>query len=252
MESDLPSAWQVRGACGVAAGKSADKELAAYLCRLQNLPRKLPHPRAFMKKLSALLLLTFTFTFTLTHPILAEPESPKSDGEATAAITQLREGLLTSVKKGDIDSLLTYLDPQVIVTWQNGEVCRGPAEVRAFYNRMMNGPKRVVQEIQSDPEVIGRRVYGDWAVAWGNLHDQIVLSNGAELPFNSVFTATIAKRGDRWLVVAFHTSINAFDDPVPSPRAGRMAEWVGAAGLFGGLVFGFMATRLFPRKKAAA
>ena len=35
--------------------------------------------------------------------------------------------------------------------------------------------------------------------AWGNLSDHFVLTNGSDLPFNSVFTATIAKRGDRRL-----------------------------------------------------
>ena len=198
-----------------------------------------------MKKLIALLLVTLTFTL----PAWSEPEASKNDGEATAAITKLREGLVTSFKKGDIDSLVTYLDPEVVVTWQNGEVCKGPAEVRAFYDRMMTGPKRMVREIQSNPEVIGRHVYGDWAVSWGNLHDQFLLSNGAELSFNSVFTATIAKRGDRWLVVAFHASVNAFDNPVPNAGSQRLAEWVGAAGLFGGLFFGFMARRIFPPKE---
>ncbi|MEI9898409.1 MAG: nuclear transport factor 2 family protein [Chthoniobacter sp.] len=90
---------------------------------------------------------------------------PADTDEAMAAIGRLREGLVTSFTKGDIDGLLTYLDPDVVVTWQNAEVCRGPEAVRAFYMRMMTGDHRVVREIKSEPEVLGRHVYGDWAVS---------------------------------------------------------------------------------------
>jgi ketosteroid isomerase-like protein len=252
MKSDSGSAWQAPEPRGF-----AEDHAGPLACRINccfhdgrgnaccNIQPERPHPRAFMKKLLALLVLTLAFVL----PAWSEPEAPKNDAEATAAITQLREGLVTGLKNGDIESLLKYLDPQVVVTWQNGEVCKGPAEVREFYKRMMTGPKRIVQEIQSNPEVIGRHVYGDWAVAWGNLHDQLVLSTGTQLNFNSVFTATIARRGDRWLVVALHASVNAFDNPVPSPSSQKLAEWIGAAGLFGGLLFGFMASRIFPRKQ---
>jgi ketosteroid isomerase-like protein len=195
-----------------------------------------------MKKLLVLLLLT------LTIPVWSEPTSPKDDGEATAAITQLREGLVTSFKKRDVDSLLAYLDPQVVVTWQNGEVCKGPDAVRAFYNRMMTGPNPIVRELKSDPEVLGRHVYGDWAVSWGNLHDHFILTDGSDLPFNSVFTATIARRGERWLVTAFHTSINAFDNPVTSLTTRKVGQWTSFGGLAVGLILGLVGARWFPRK----
>jgi len=199
-----------------------------------------------MKKLLVLLILT------LTLPAWSEPAPPKDDVAATAAITQLREGLVDSFKKGDIDGLLTYLDPQVVVTWQNGEICKGPEAVRAFYNRMMTGPNRVVRDLKSDPEVVDRHVYGDWAVSWGNLHDHFILNDGSDLPFNSVFTATIAKRGDRWLVTAFHASINAFDNPVTSLTTRKIGQWTAFGGLAVGLILGLMAARWLPRKTSAA
>jgi hypothetical protein len=104
------------------------------------------------------------------------PSAPATD-EATVAITALRENLISSFRKGDIDGILSHLDPSVVVTWQNGEVCNGPEEVKAFYRRTMTGDKPIVREIKSDPKVLGRHVYGDWAVSWGNLGDHFVLND---------------------------------------------------------------------------
>ncbi len=188
--------------------------------------------------------------FALAVPAFGQ--SPATANEATAAITQLREGLVTTFKKGDIDGLLAHLDPNVVVTWQNGEICRGPEAVRAFYARMMTGDKRVVREVKSEPEVLGREVNGDWAVSWGNMHDHFVLTDGTDLPFNSVFTATIAKRGDRWLVTAFHTSVSAFENPVLALATRKTALWLGLGGGAVGLLLGILGARLLARKKSAA
>jgi ketosteroid isomerase-like protein len=173
---------------------------------------------------------------------------PPASVDANAAIATLREGLIDSFVKADIERLLTFLDPDVVVTWQNGEVCRGPEAVRAYYQRMMTGPDRVVREVKASPEVIGRNVYGDWAVSWGNLRDHFVLTDGAELPFNTVFTATIAKRGDRWLVRGFHASVNAFDNPVLGLAIKKTAVRTAAVTLVVGFLVGFLIARTGGRK----
>ena len=171
-------------------------------------------------------------------------QPPVNVEEATPAMALLRQGLVDSFNKGDVDGLLGYLDPDVVVTWQNGQVCHGPGQVRAFYQRMMTGDQRIVREIKCDPEIVGRHVEGDRAVSWGNLHDRFVLTDGSDLPFNSVFTANIAKRGDRWLVTAFHTSINAFDNPVLGVAEKKVGFWSvlggGTAGLLVGATAGWM------------
>ncbi|MGH8046327.1 MAG: YybH family protein [Chthoniobacterales bacterium] len=192
-------------------------------------------------------LISCLFLILIANGFSQTPANPPSD-QSTAEITKLRNGLTESFKSGDIDRLLTYLDPNVVVTWQNGEVCRGREEVKAFYDRMMTGDKRVVREITSTPEVIGRHVYGDWAVSWGNLHEHFVLTDGSDLPFNSVFTATIAKRGDNWLVTAFHASVNAFDNPVLKLGIRKTTLYVGLAAGAAGLIVGLAAALLLRRR----
>jgi ketosteroid isomerase-like protein len=199
-----------------------------------------------MKQLLIPLLLTLAVTtFGQTQPA---PPAPASL-DAEEAITRLREGLIDSFNKGDVEHLLTYLDTNVVVTWQNGEVCRGPAAVRAYYDKMMQGEHRIVREAKSNPEVLGRQVYGDWALSWGNLHDTIVLMDGTELPFNTLFTATTVKRGDRWQVLGFHASVNVFKNPVLSLAVHKTAYWAGGIGAAVGLFAGIILTMLFRRRR---
>lgn len=199
-----------------------------------------------MKSLLASLLLASSISS------FAQNAPPAASEEAPAAINRLREGLVTSFKKGDIDTLVTFLDSDVVVTWQNAEVCRGPDAVRGFYQRMMKGDKPVVREIKSEPEVLGRQVHGDVATSWGKLHDHFVLTDGSDLPFNSVFTANIAKRGDRWLVTSFHASINAFENPLLSYAVRKTTLWSGLGAGLVGLLIGWVVSRIAARKKTAA
>lgn len=168
------------------------------------------------------------------------------------AINRLREGLVTSFNKGDIDALLSHLDTNVVVTWQNGEVSQGTAGVRAYHDRMMKGERPVVKQVTCNPVVTGRHIYGDWAVSWGNLHDRFLLTDGTDLPFNTLFTATIARRGDRWVVTAFHASVSAFDNPVLATAIKKSGLVAGVGGLIAGALLGLVMGRLVSRKRPPA
>jgi ketosteroid isomerase-like protein len=178
----------------------------------------------------------------------AQPPPPSAPNAADTAINQLRADLVDSFFKGDIDRLVTYLAPEVVVTWQNGEVSHGPAEVRAYYQRMMTGENRIVREIKADPKILGRHITGETAISWGNLHDRFLLNDGRELPFNTLFTLTTAKRGDRWLVTSYHASVSVFDNPVLSLATRKVGLWVGAGAAVLGLLLGWLVSRAGPRR----
>lgn len=173
------------------------------------------------------------------------------DAAAEQEIAKLREGLVDSFNHGDIDRLLTYLDTNAVVTWQNGEVCEGTAAVKDYYDRMMTGSNRVVLKVTSDPKVLGRHIQGDWCVSWGELNDHFQLADGRDLPLNSKFTATIAKRGDRWLVSAFHVSVNAFDNPITQLAVKKTAQVVGVVGVIFGCLLTLVVVRLLRPKQPA-
>jgi ketosteroid isomerase-like protein len=167
-----------------------------------------------------------------------------ADSEVEQEIAKLREGLVDSFNRGDIDRLLTFLDTNAVVTWQNGEVCEGTSAVKAYYDRMMKGEHPVVAKVTSDPKVLGRNIQGDWCVSWGDLNDHFQLTDGRDLALNSHFTATVAKRGDRWLVSAFHVSVNAFDNPITQLAVKKTALLVGLVGVIAGCLSTLIVVRL--------
>jgi ketosteroid isomerase-like protein len=172
--------------------------------------------------------------------------------EVDRAIGDLREGLIDSFNKGDIDRLLTFLDTNAVVMWQNGEVCEGTAAVKVYYDKRVKGDHPAVSKVTSEPKILGRRIQGDWAVWWGELNDHVFLSNGQDLPLNSHFTATIAKRGDGWKVSAFHASVNAFSNPITGMAVKKMALVAGIGGIITGVTVGLVIASLRRRPNNAA
>src|SRR6516162_6342485 len=100
-----------------------------------------------MKKIPLLLALVLT---SLTAGIA------KADSAVEAThneLRALRDNLMDAVNKGDIELELTFLTTNVVVTWHNAEVSRGRSGVRDYYNRMMNGPEKVVAEFHAEINV---------------------------------------------------------------------------------------------------
>lgn len=195
------------------------------------------------------LIVVFSLTLLL-NTALAQTNA--SSSEVDQAITHLREGLIDSFNKGDIERLLTFLDTNAVVTWQNGEVCEGTAAVKAYYDKMMKGDHPVVSKVTSEPKVLGRHIQGDWAVSWGELNDHFLLTDGRDLPLNSHFTATIAKRGDGWKVAAFHASVNAFNNPITAIAVKKISLVAGIGGIITGVIVGLVIASVLRRSKNPA
>jgi ketosteroid isomerase-like protein len=198
--------------------------------------------------LSILLCLTALLFAAVTR---GQATQPLTEPDPLTAIGQMRTELIDSFNKGDVERLLSHVDPDVIATWQNGEVCHGTDAVRVYYNKMMKSDHPVVAKLSINPEVTGRQLNGNWAVSWGNLHDEYVLTDGSEFKFNSNFTATIARRGDEWKIVSFHASVNAFDNPILGMAVKKTAAWVGAGAGVGGVLIGVLATLVLRRRKTS-
>jgi ketosteroid isomerase-like protein len=195
-------------------------------------------------------LLTAILALTLSYAAVGQSNSTPTDVEQ--AITHLREGLLDSFNQGDIDRLLTYFDTNAVVTLQDGEVCEGTNAIKAYYERMMKGDHPVASKITAEPKVLGQHLQGDWAISWGDLNDNFVLSDGRQLPLNSHFTATIAKRGDKWLVSSFHASVNAFENPITALAVKKISLIGGIGGIVVGVIVGVVAAGFFRRPNRTA
>ncbi len=166
-------------------------------------------------------------------------------------IATLREGLVDAFNKKDIDNLLTYLSPDVVVTWQNGEVSKGPAEVKAFYNRMMVGDGAVVDSVSAAPVVEGRALNGDTSISYGRMNDTFKLKDGMEFHLDSRFSAWLVRDNGHWLVRGFHVSANVFDNEIQKTYVRKASLWTGIGAGIGGLVVGWVVARLAGRRRGA-
>ena len=186
-----------------------------------------------------------------TSSLLAQATVPVTSDDPKIAISTLREELIGSFNKGDLPRLLSHLDPDVVVTWQNSEVCRGPNEVKAYYDKMMTGSERRVKSVHADPKITDRHLYNDWAVSWGTMNDEFILADGTQLKLDSKFTATIARRGSEWKVTSFHVSGNLFENPIVGYAVKRTALMSAAIAGVIGLAIGFIAARFLKNRKTA-
>jgi ketosteroid isomerase-like protein len=193
----------------------------------------------------------------LAAPAAAQEKAPPED-PAHAKLRALRDEMLEAFNKRDVDGLLKHLHPDVVVTWQNGEVSRKHEGVRQYYQRMLLAPDSVVQSITiprldvAELSILyGRGKDKDTAVAWGTMEDQYRLRDGMEFNLHSRWTVTLVNEGDAWKVVEAHLSGNVFENEVLYAAVKRTALWTGLIALPVGLVLGFGGARLLRRRPPA-
>lgn len=167
-----------------------------------------------------------------------------------AELKLLREGMVSAFKRRDFDTLFTFVTPDIIVTWQNGEVTKGKDQLRAYNERMLVGPTSVVSEVDGDPVIEGRKFFDDHIISVGNMHDSLTLrATGEKLPLNSRFSALVVKQNGRYLLSGLHLSVNAFDNPILHGAVWIYKSLAWGVGLVA-LLVGFLLGRRC-RKKAA-
>jgi ketosteroid isomerase-like protein len=192
----------------------------------------------------------------LVRPVQAQSNQELPEDPAHNELRAVRAGMVDAFNKRDIDRLLQYLHPDVVVVWQNCEVSRGREGVRAYYQKMLLDQNARLESMSVNLEVAELAVlHGKdkhTAVAYGNLGDHYKSRNGLEFDLNSLWSATLVKDGDRWLVVDAHASGNVFNNELMKLALRRIAIWTGAIALAVGLVVGAIITLLFKRRKKLA
>jgi uncharacterized protein (TIGR02246 family) len=172
------------------------------------------------------------------HSIAAD--QPDKDDPVFQDLLAVRQGLIDAYNAHDLDALLSLCHEDIIVTWQNAEVSRGREGVRAYYQKMMTGEQRVVDDLQANPTVDDRAIlFGEnTAVSRGQMNDRYKLRDGTDFALNSRWSATLVKEDGKWLVASFHASTNAFDNDILRMVARKTTTVVGGAALVLGLLLG--------------
>ena len=160
----------------------------------------------------------------------------------------LLDRLEAAISALDIDAVLKLTQPEVIVTWQNAEVSRGQAQVRAYYDRMIKGGAPIVKRFSTKATLGAPAVfYGDSATAYGTTVDTYDLADGMSFKLNANWSTTIVKADGEWKVAALHFSTNLFDNALLD--AAKRAAWIaGGAAFLVGLLVGWLLFRRRGRK----
>jgi hypothetical protein len=156
-------------------------------------------------------------------------------------LRQLRDGLMAAMNKGDLEGTLSYLDTNVVITWHNAEVSRGHEGVRAYYNRVMTGPNRIVDSFTCsiNPDELTILYGNDMGICYGSSDEHFKLANGKDLNVKGRWTATLVKENGRWLVASLHCSTNLFDNAVLD-LAKKAVRLIGVLCLVAGLLIGWL------------
>jgi hypothetical protein len=199
---------------------------------------------------TALILAMLAPTASHAQTPAAPPENP-----AHQELRQLRDGLLDTINKGDIEGTLKYLHTNCVITWHNAEVSRGHDGVRAYFNRVMTGPNRIVDSFNCSVKVDELTIlYGDtdnMGICFGSSDEHFKLASGKDLDVKGRWTATLVKENGQWLVASLHVSSNLFDNVVLD-MAKKTAAVAAVICLAAGLVVGWFVGRCRKQNAGAA
>jgi hypothetical protein len=183
-------------------------------------------------------------------------EKPADTKAIEAELDQFREGLFHAFNEGDYKAMLEkYCHKDVIATWQDGTTSKGYDEVLAEFNKL----KEFIATMKAYPVTDKRLILNDGklVIASGQMKDVYDLKNhGRTVELNSRWEATLVREGDRYVLVGFSASTDAFDNQVVDLylTQTRYKSWAvgGGIGLVVGIVVGLgVAWLLWGRRRAA-
>ena len=202
-----------------------------------------------MSLLPALLCTLFLLTLAAGSAGAADAD-PRAD-DRKELLKVFRE-IEASINAQNVDRMVQQMAPDATVTWLNGEVSRGHAEIKAYYDRMVKGEKRILDRYTTAAKVGAPARFfgnGEVAVADGSTEDEFFPVARGPFRLSSKWTSTSAKIDGQWKVVGLHLSSNVFTNPLIDEAKG--AVWYAATGcLAGGFMLGWFMARM--RRRASS
>ena len=164
---------------------------------------------------------------------------------------KLQQTLTDAFNKGETDRLTSHLSPDVIVTWQDAHVSRGPAQVSDYLTTTRTDPTRIYGRITVAPTLDPiTRLDDTHLTATGDLNDSFSLADHSTVNLHSRFTATLARRANGpWQLTTFQAAPNVFDNPILRGTAMKSVPLAGVGGAICGLVLGILLGILVGRRR---
>lgn len=170
---------------------------------------------------------TLTAMMTSLHRILLAltgllvlTSAQAAEDAAHAELRTLRTEVIDAITKGDIDSVIRHVHPDVVVTWQNSEVCRGRQGLKDFFEKTGRDSFKGYK-VPPTPDELTILHGGDTGVSFGETVAQYHLL-GKDYEIKSRWTATLVKVDGKWLLAAYHISMNVLDNPLLNAAKGAL------------------------------
>lgn len=149
-----------------------------------------------------------------------------------------------SINSQSLERMSKQMDDNATVVWANGEVSRGPAEVLAYYDRMVKGKDRILEKYMTHAKLNGhaRFLADDIAVADGTMEDEFYPIIRGPFRMSSKWTTTVQKINGEWKVISLHLSSNVFNNVLLDEAKTALAYTAGG-GLVAGAIIGWILGR---------
>jgi len=186
----------------------------------------------------------------------ADPETPPGataeEDPAHDELRALREGVKEAVNGNNLDDLLTFIHPDVVVVWHNAVISRKHQGVKDYYAEVLGGEDAILSSFTIDPEVKELTILhgDDTGVVYGTVVCHYAMKDGRTFDIEGPWNATLVKTGDGWKIAAFHASVGLFNNPLAAAAQSALIWGCVICGGIG-LLIGFVAAWLLKRPKAA-
>ena len=167
-----------------------------------------------------------------------------------AELDKFRDDLFHAFNTGDYPAMLEkYCHKDIIATWQDGTTSEGHAGVISEFDKLKQFIDKMTVDATTDKRLILND--GNLVISSGEMKDHYVLGRGPSVNLNSRWSATLIKEEDRWLLVSFSASTNAFDNEVVSLYLTSQKYTVSAAAGLIGIGIGLLLSRIMNRRSKA-
>lgn len=196
------------------------------------------------RSLFALLIAVFVLPLAAQEP----------DASIHDALRRLKVDMTKALNERNLDAIVAHVDENVVFTTMNGDVCRGPQQIRAYFHKMLEAPGHIVNDVKVsfEADALTTLYGGDAGVAIGSSNDHYELTNGNKFDIRGRWTCTMVRKPDgRWVIAAFHYSADVFRNPIVDRLKSALYQ-LGIGGALVGLFVGFLMCWLLLRRKATA
>lgn len=166
------------------------------------------------------------FGFLLISVSLHATEDPAHDELRT-----LRTEIVDAITRGDIVTVLKHVHPDVVITWQDNQVCRGKDGLMEFFEKRGKNTFKGYK-VPPTPDGLTLLHGGDTGISTGETVATYTLL-GKQHEMRSRWTATLVKLDGQWLLAGYHISMNVLDNPLLNTAKNSLYVAAGVALLLG-------------------